>query len=460
MAEITIPYKFQPRSYQLPFLKAMDSGFKRACWVVHRRGGKDKTAVNFTAKEMFKRVGMYYHCLPTYNQARKVLWDAIDKDGFKMMDHIPEPVRAKTNNSEMKITLQNGSIWQAIGADNYDAVVGANPVGLVMSEWAVSDNYPKAWDYFRPILAENGGWAIFIYTPRGRNHGFSLYQEAMRNPDWFCQLLTVDDTKAIDQIEIQKERDSGMSEDMIQQEFYCSFIASNENIVIPFDLIQSSIGRPVEYSRRPRYAGCDPARFGNDRTGFVVRQAGEINHVESWRNLDTMQVAGNLIQRYKMKLFDVVAIDVIGLGAGVYDMVNNAGVPCVAVNVSEAPALQPDRFNRLRDELWWRVREWFSDRACSISTEIPRKEMDALIADIQDIRYSYSPVGKIVIESKDDIKERIKMSPDLGDALCCTFAPGIEMYVSEEERSPFGYINVNIQEESYDPLRFGLGGRA
>jgi phage terminase large subunit len=168
---VTIPYNFTPRFYQLPLLSAMDQGIKRACWVVHRRGGKDKTAVNFATKKMFQRVGTYYHCLPTYNQARKVLWDAIDKDGFRMMDHIPEAIRSKTNNSEMKITLQNGSIWQAIGADNYDAVVGANPVGIVMSEWAVSDNYPLAWDYFRPILAENGGWAIFIYTPRGRNHG-------------------------------------------------------------------------------------------------------------------------------------------------------------------------------------------------------------------------------------------------------------------------------------------------
>lgn len=164
--KIQIPYHFTPRSYQLPFLDAMDSGCKRACWVVHRRGGKDKTALNYTVSQAFRRVGTYYHCLPTYNQGRRVIWDARDKDGFKFTDHLPLPLRKSTNNTEMKIELINGSIWQIIGADNYDAVVGANPVGIVFSEWAVSDNYPKAWEYFRPMLAENGGWAVFIYTPR------------------------------------------------------------------------------------------------------------------------------------------------------------------------------------------------------------------------------------------------------------------------------------------------------
>lgn len=454
--DITLPYQYKPRHYQIPFLSAMDNGFRRACLVWHRRSGKDKTAVNFTTKKTYQRKGAYYHCLPTYNQARKVLWDAIDKDGFKMMDHIPQSIRSATNNSEMKITLKNGSIWQAIGADNYDAVVGSNPVGLIMSEWSVSDKYPEAWDYFRPILAENGGWAVFIYTPRGRNHGFQLYQDALRNKDWFCQLLTVDDTNAISQADIQAERDAGMSEDMIQQEFYCSFLASNENIVIPFELIQSALARQVEYMHSPRFAGLDPARYGNDRTGFVIRQGGEIIHVESWRNLDVVQTVGKVIDRYRTKFFDVVAVDVIGLGAGVYDMLRNAKVPCIPVNVSEAASNEPDRFNRLRDELWWSVRQWFESKACGISPSIKQDDRDALIADIQDIHYKYTPVGKIQIESKDDMKERLHFSPDLGDAFCCTFAPGIETSIPETIRNPFA---VKHEEENYNPLRYGLRRR-
>lgn len=454
---VRIPNNYQPRFYQLPFLRAMDSGKKRACCVWHRRSGKTKTLLNFAIKKAIQRVGVYYHSFPQYGQGRKVIWDARDeKTQQSILDlHIPKEIRKNTNNTEMKIELVNGSIYQIIGADNYDALVGANPLGIILDEWAVSPRYPIAWEYFSPILLENGGWAVFPYTPRGRNHGFEIYQMALRNPDWFCQLLTIEQTQVVSQADIQKEREAGRTEDIIQQEYFCSFLASTEDIVIPFALIQSALEREVAFNRSPRLAGCDPARFGDDRTGFIIRQGGQVIHVEGWRNLDTTQTAGKVIDYFRSGFYDVVAIDVIGIGAGVYDMINNAGVPCVAVNVSEAPSNAPERFGRLRDELWWKVREWFQDLTCSISNQLPEKMRNALVADLQDIHYSYNLQSKIIIESKDDMKERLKFSPDLGDALCCTFAPGIEMRVSEADRVPLGYA-MNVQTQDYDPLHFGL----
>jgi phage terminase large subunit len=76
------------------------------------------------------------------------------------------------------------------------------------------------------MLAENGGWALFIYTPRGRNHGSSLFSMAQANPDWFAQRLAVPDTNAITEAAVEAERAAGMPEDLIQQEFYCSFDAT------------------------------------------------------------------------------------------------------------------------------------------------------------------------------------------------------------------------------------------
>ena len=85
MASLTIPHKFRPREYQLPFFRAMDGGKKRAVLLNHRRAGKDKSAFNYMVKEAMKRVGVYYYFFPTYNQGRKILWDGIDKDGFKFL---------------------------------------------------------------------------------------------------------------------------------------------------------------------------------------------------------------------------------------------------------------------------------------------------------------------------------------------------------------------------------------
>jgi hypothetical protein len=418
--EIDIPYNHSPRAYQFPFWSAMESGRKRACLVWHRRSGKDLTALNWTATAMTERVGTYYHCFPEYNQGRKVMWDGMDGEGKKFTDHIPKEIRKSTNNTEMKIETLNGSIWQIIGADNYDSVVGANPVGIVLSEWAISDRYPQAWDYFRPMLVENGGWAVFIYTPRGRNHGFDLYQQALNNPDWFCQLLTIDDTRVISREDIDRERRAGYSEDMIAQEFFCSFVASSEDIVIPFELIQSALTREVAYPRSPKIAGLDPARFGNDKTALVIRKAGEIVHVETWGQTDLVTTAARVMDRYRAKMFDAVAVDSIGIGAGVADILKANDIPVAMVQVSEKP-MDPERFDSQRDELWWKLREWFEEGACSISRSLMPHQQKALLQDIQDIRFKYSPTGKIKIESKKDMKERLGFSPDVGDALCLTF---------------------------------------
>lgn len=202
-------------------MKALDSGIKRAVAVWHRRSGKEKTFINYVARCAFQRVGTYYYLFPTYAQSKKVLWDGRDKEGFPFMGHFPKEVVTKKNETELRLELVNGSAVQLVGSDNIDSVLGTNPVGCVFSEYALQN--PHAWDYMRPILRENGGWAIFDYTPRGKNHGYDLYTMARGNSDWYAEILTVDDTHAISVEDIDKERQAGMSEELIQQEFYCSF---------------------------------------------------------------------------------------------------------------------------------------------------------------------------------------------------------------------------------------------
>jgi hypothetical protein len=439
----------------------MDSGFKRALIVWHRRSGKTKTLLNLTTKKGFERVGAYYHAFPEYGQGRKIIWDGMDKEGRNILDlHIPPEIRTSTNKTDMKIELTSGSVYQIIGADNYDSLVGPNPVGIIFDEWAVSPRYVNAWNYFRPILVENGGWAVFPYTPRGRNHGWTLYQMAMKNPLWFCQLLTVDDTHGVSHADIQAERESGMSEDMIQQEFYCSFLVGTANILIPPGLVQAAMRRDVDYHGVGRIAGLDVARYGDDRTGLIIRQGGQIIHIEKWGNKDTVFTAGKVINMYKAHLFDAVAVDVIGMGAGVYDMIkhSSAHVPCVSVNVSESPSVE-GKYKLLRDEVWWRMREWFQDGACAISRAIPADSITELAADIQDIHYNYTKMsGLVKIESKEDMKKRLGFSPDLGDALACTFAPGIDMKLQQVHKQAFGGQRAQIQNEEYNPLTYGLRG--
>lgn len=234
MATIRVPYNYEPRAYQLPLLKTMDSGYKRAVQVWHRRSGKEKTDLaGIIVKKMLERPGAYYYVFPTLTQGRKVIWDGADRDGFRFIDHFPkELLVGKPNDTEMKLRLRlpNGqtSLFQVVGSDNFDSVMGTNPIGIVFSEYSLQD--PLCWGYFRPILAENGGWAIFNFTPRGENHAYDLYELAKADPEnWFTSLLTVEDTKVVPVAVLEQERREILrlygTEALFQQEYFCSFTA-------------------------------------------------------------------------------------------------------------------------------------------------------------------------------------------------------------------------------------------
>lgn len=229
MPEVELPaYGWRPRPYQRGAWDAAERGVLRHCLAWHRRAGKDEFALHRTAIGAFERVGGYWHLLPQANQARKAIWDAVNpKTGRRRIDDcFPKELRESTRESDMFIRFKNGSTWQVVGSDNFDALVGSPPVGVVFSEYALAD--PAAWAFLRPILAENGGWAMFISTTRGRNHFVRLLEYAMNQPEWFAQLLTVEDTGAIpletihrERREIAAERGEKEAEAIIAQEYYC-----------------------------------------------------------------------------------------------------------------------------------------------------------------------------------------------------------------------------------------------
>lgn len=222
MAKVELPFNFTPREYQKPLFRALlEGGKKRAVCVWHRRAGKDKSFLNLLAIQAMTTMANYAYYFPTAALGRKAMWDNIDaRSGMKVIDHLPEAIVAKKNEQQMKITLVNGSTIQILGTDNLD-VVGGNYYGVIFSESAQQN--PLAWDYTRPILRENGGWALFNGTPRGKNWFHRLFTKNVNNPEWFCQLLSIDDTGALTDEDIEEERKSGMREEMIRQEYYCDW---------------------------------------------------------------------------------------------------------------------------------------------------------------------------------------------------------------------------------------------
>lgn len=223
---IALPHKITLRDYQKKVFDKFFNGCSRFCCEWHRRSGKDKTFFNLMVAAAIQKKGVYYYMLPETKQAKAVIWEGIDKNGLRFLDHIPHELLAfPPNNSDLKITLINGSIIKLTGADRFDSRMGTSATGMVFSEFSLISS--RAWSYFSPILKENAGWVAFLFTPRGlKNHASVFFDTNKNNPEWFCNTLTIEDTGVFTKDEVEKEKLQGIPEEMIRQEYYCDRLAA------------------------------------------------------------------------------------------------------------------------------------------------------------------------------------------------------------------------------------------
>jgi phage terminase large subunit len=234
---VRLPNDFTPRPYQRRYMAHFDNGGKRAIWVVHRRGGKDLTAMHQTVKEDAPSSGSLLARLPDLlsgpqsdlgrlHQRRQ----ADHRSGVPARAGEAEERARDVRRAALRISLA------AVGLDKIE-VVGAGPVGVVFSEYAVAK--PKAADLISPMLMENNGWESYITTPRGRNHAFKLYNAAKDDPRWFCEVQTLYDTRAYEpEATLAAERARGRPEALIRQEYLCDWTAANVGSVWG-DLVES-----------------------------------------------------------------------------------------------------------------------------------------------------------------------------------------------------------------------------
>lgn len=232
---------------------------------------------------------------------------------------------------------------------------------------------------------------------------------------WIPMTVDTRRAKAPNQAEIQRAiEDWGLDSDYIRVNVLGEFPRQDADTLIPLPLIESARIRVAEGCERYRPVwGLDVARFGDDRTALCIRRHRKVEHIETWRGLDTMQTAGRIKARYDEATFDdkptSIVVDVIGIGAGVVDRLRELELPVRALNVSEMPAIK-SKFHRLRDEMYWKGREWFEGLNVECSN-------DQIGGELADVLYGYTSAGQIKVEPKHDIKERLGRSPDVGESL-------------------------------------------
>lgn len=215
------------------------------------------------------------------------------------------------------------------------------------------------------------------------------------------------------------------------------FPSQDDETVIPLDKVLASRTRKVVASNVWPIWGVDVARFGDDSSTVIARQGNTLltKYTSEWMGLDGAQVAGRIVNMYNEapaheKPMEIV-VDIIGVGASVYDILRLPGCPCrTAVrgcNVAESAAISELDY-RLRDELWFRGRAWFAQLDCSIMDDPNPPKMaliEKMIAELTGPTYDFTVLGKRIVESKADLKKRGMPSPNLADAFLMSLAGGI-----------------------------------
>ena len=263
MARIRLPHNFIPRAYQQRYFDWYDHGGRNGVWVWHRRAGKDLTGLHQTAKMAIQQLGIYWHCLPTYSQGRKAVWNNFTSDGQRLMRAVfPKEIvkfpREFKPQAEMIVELTNGSMVQIIGSDAIDNIVGTNPRHVTFSEYALCR--PNSYDLVRPILRANGGTSSFISTVRGKNHLWKQYEISKKTKGWYGEIQNVrdtllkfpsasDDGVLIDaETMMAEELVAGMAPELVRQEYLCDWDAALVGSVYG-DLLEVLIkgGRVTEF---------------------------------------------------------------------------------------------------------------------------------------------------------------------------------------------------------------------
>lgn len=243
---------------------------------------------------------------------------------------------------------------------------------------------------------------------------------------WFTVRVSCEDSRfvAVDYVTDMERRYGGRDSNPFRVRVLGEFPLADADTVIPFELVESATGREIRVAPGTSVVwGLDLARTGNDRSALAKRQGAILlDPIQFWREPDLMATVGKVKHAYDDTSLDLkpvaIMVDAIGIGAGVADRLRELGLPARAINVSETAALS-DKYRNLRAELWFRAREWFESRTCSVPKD---DRQENLTEELTGITYKFTSSGKYQIESKEEMKRRGVRSPDLADAFVLTFA--------------------------------------
>lgn len=365
---------------------------------------------------------------PTSHQLEDVLWSEIAKWHRRMGDKLPA-LAAEFEWSAGAFRMRSApnesfSVARTSRPERPEALQGFHSehiLFLIDEASGVADN---VFEVAEGALSTEGAFVVMAANPT-RQSGYFFDSHHRMRASWAALHWSCLDSPMVsrDYIETMAKK-YGIQSPVYKVRVLGEFVGAVDG-VISLELCEAAKVRDVDViASAPVVWGVDVARFGDDSSALAKRKGNhQLAPVREWWGKDTMQTTGIIKAEWDACPVDrrpvAINVDVIGIGSGVVDRLKEMGLPAVGINVAESEAVndREDRqFNRLRDELWWRGREWLEAKDCKFADD------EETIAELTTPTYTILSNGLIQVERKDEMKKRGVKSPNRADAWLLTLA--------------------------------------
>jgi hypothetical protein len=369
----------------------------------------------------------YYPCkvpctAPTAHQLDDVLFAEISKWYGKMKELAPaladqfdcsgSGIKLKSNPSE------SFCVGRTARPERPEALQGFHAENLMFIIDEASGVAENVFTVAEGALSTEGSFVIMAANPTREDGYFYDSHHKMRG-SWACLHWNGEESPLVSDTYINDMATKYGVDSPIYQVRVAGNFATALDGVIPLHLCISALDRDVHpLQSAPIIWGVDVARFGDDSSCLAKRHGNTmLEPCQEWYGLDTMQLVGMIANEYRsaQRKPTVINVDVIGIGAGVVDRLQELGYPVQGINVAESSSVS-NKYMRLRDELWFNCRDWLEGLDCKLA------EDEDLIAELTTVKYKIESSGKIKVEGKAEMKKRGVKSPNRADAWNLTFA--------------------------------------
>lgn len=372
--------------------------------------------------------------------SRGQLEDALVKEVLSQYNKLPQPIKAlfdvKKNRIELR-TYPEDSFFSArtARAEKPEALQGVHCdlgwVLLIADEASGVDE--KIFEAAAGSMSGHRATTLLLSNPV-RSSGFFFDTHNKLKDMWFTIHVSHKDSKRVsdDFVEDMRRR-YGENSNKYRVRALGEFPTSDLDTVIPFELAYAATQREIHVPKGlPGVWALDVARFGDDWNVLLKRNRLAVDpSIKRWQGVDLMRTAGRVKREWDDTPYEerpqVILIDVIGLGAGVVDRLGELGLPVRGINVSETATLN-EKYRNLKTELWFTGREWLEGRSTLLPVcdgtcrDVRECVHEQLINELTLVKYDYTSTGKLLVESKKDIKKRGYPSPNIAEAFVLSFA--------------------------------------